>query len=217
MDHATARTNMVESQVRTNKVIDARLIEALREIPRERFAPDRYHATAYVDEDLPLGGGRHMLEPMVLARLIQLATVTAEDHALNIGCVTGYDAAILARLANTVVAIDRDASMVDQARATLIDLGIKNVTFDRADMAGGYPRGAPYDVILMSGAVAGVPPAIFAQLAEGGRLVTVIKRGPGLGHATLCVKAAGVVSGRAVFDAGTPMLPGFVPQESFVF
>ena len=107
-DFATARRNMVECQIRTNKVTDQRLIDALAEVPRERFVPKAYRGVAYVDEDVPLGGGRFLIEPMVLARLIQTARVRPGDSVLDVGCATGYATAILGRLAAGVVGLERE-------------------------------------------------------------------------------------------------------------
>ena len=217
MDYAAARQNMVESQVRTNKVTDARLVDALLKVPRERFVPEKLRGVAYVDEDLPLGGARYLLEPMVLARLLQTAQIKPTDRILDVAPGTGYSSAVLAPLARSVVALEQDARLAEQARSTLDALMLSNVTVVTGDHAAGVAKSAPYDVILLNGAVAGLPPALKAQLADGGRLVAVIKAERGLGQATLFTRVGEAVSSRVIFDAGTPLLPGFIPQESFVF
>jgi protein-L-isoaspartate(D-aspartate) O-methyltransferase len=217
MDYATARLNMVESQVRTNKVTDSKVIDALLAVPRERFVPEKLRGVAYVDEDLPLGGARYLLEPMVLARLLQAAQIKPSHRVLDVGAATGYATAILARLAASVVGLEQEPRLADEARRNLHELMVNNATVVAGDLAAGNPKSAPYDLILVNGAIAGVPPALKAQLAEGGRLATVIKAGAGMGQATLFTRVGDTLSGRVIFDASTPLLPGFVPQESFVF
>jgi protein-L-isoaspartate(D-aspartate) O-methyltransferase len=217
MDYATARLNMVESQVRTNKVTDSKVIDALLAVPRERFVPEKLRGVAYVDEDLPLGGARYLLEPMVLARLLQTAQIKPSHRVLDVGAATGYATAILARLAASVVGLEQEPRLAEEARRNLHELMVNNASIVAGDLAAGNPKSAPYDLILVNGAIAGVPPALKAQLAEGGRLATVIKAGAGMGQATLFTRVGDTLSGRVIFDAGTPLLPGFVPQESFVF
>jgi protein-L-isoaspartate(D-aspartate) O-methyltransferase len=217
IDYAAARLNMVESQIRTNKVTDEALLDAFLAVPRERFVPAALRGTAYVDGDIPLGGGRSMMEPMVLARLLHLAAIERDDAVLEIGCATGYGTALLARLARAVVAIESDPQFVAQAAARLRELGAGNAAVIEAPLVQGYPGRAPYDVIVLQGAVAQVPEAISRQLAEGGRLVAVVHGANGLGQATLMIRAGGVLSGRPIFDAAVALLPGFQPEPSFVF
>ncbi len=217
IDYQAARLSMVESQIRTNKVTDEAVLEAFLAVPRERFVPPALRGTAYVDEDLPLGNGRYLLEPMVFARLVQLAGIVAQDTVLEVGCATGYGTAILARLARHVAGIDSDRQFVDQAAARLRELAIGNASVAEAPLAAGLPNRAPYSVILFEGAVAGIPEAVSRQLGEGGRLVAVVRPGAGVGRATLVVRANGVLAHRTVFDAAAPFLPGFQPAPSFVF
>jgi protein-L-isoaspartate(D-aspartate) O-methyltransferase len=217
LDYRAARLNMVESQLRTNKVTDEAVLDAFLSVPRERFVPEHLGGIAYVDEDIPLGGGRSLMEPMVLARLLQLAAIGREDGVLEIGAATGYASALLSRLAARVVAVESDANLAAIARARLQELQIGNVTLLEGHLEEGYPAGAPYEVMLIGGAVASVPAALARQLAEGGRLVTVVKSSAGMGHGVLMTRVAGALSQRAVFDAGTPFLPGFAPVQSFVF
>jgi protein-L-isoaspartate(D-aspartate) O-methyltransferase len=217
IDYRSARLNMVESQIRPNKVTDPALLEAMLAVPREIFVPEHLRGIAYVDEDVPLGGRRFMMEPMVLSRLLQLAAITPEDVILDIGCATGYASAVMARLGRSVVALEEEPSLAGQAAAQFSRLGIANVALVEGPLTAGYPRHAPYQVILFGGAVAEVPPAIATQLAEGGRLVAVVKEGPGLGKAVLMTRTEGGIGRRIVFDAGTPLLPGFAAQPGFVF
>jgi len=216
-DFAAARHNMVECQVRPNKVTDERVLAAMSELPRERFLPKSRQGVAYVDEDIALGDGRYLMEPMVLARLVQAAAVGPGDLALDVGCASGYSTAVLARLCNTVVALESHAGLVAEATAALAELGIDNAAVFERSLAKGYAKQAPYDVILFGGAVARLPEAIVKQLGEGGRLVAVVADGHGMGKATLFVRRSGVVSSRILFDAATPPLPGFAPEPRFVF
>lgn len=217
VDYAAARLNMVESQLRTNKVTDAALLSAFEEVPRERFLPEALRGIAYIDEDLSLGGGRYLMEPMVLARLLQAAHPGPEDMVLDVGCGPGYAAAILARLAGTVVALECDPELAASANRNLSDLGIDNAVVVEGALGAGYAKQAPYNVILVQGTVAEVPAVLADQLAEGGRLVTIVRDRAGIGRATLVQRSGGVVSGRVLFDASVPALPGFEPEPGFVF
>jgi protein-L-isoaspartate(D-aspartate) O-methyltransferase len=196
------------------------------EIPRERFVPDGMAALAYLDRDLPLDGGtaagvpepasRWLVKPVVLARLIQAADPGPQDRVLVVGCGTGYPAAVLARLAGSVVALEADESLAGRARSVLSALNTRNVTVVTGLFAAGWPTSAPNDIILFDGGVEAVPDAVFSQLAPAGRLVTVVVSGP-VGKATYFQAVNGEVSGRPVFDAMAPVLPGLKKAPAFVF
>ncbi|SMF14663.1 protein-L-isoaspartate(D-aspartate) O-methyltransferase [Tistlia consotensis] len=217
MDYATARLNMVESQLRTNRVFDAALLDAFEALPRERFVPEARRGFAYVDEDLPLGGGRYLMEPMVLGRLIQAAGIEPADSVLDVAGATGYGTALLARLAASVVLLEPDGALAQQAETTLDQLQVDNAVVVTGDPAQGYARQAPYEAIVVEAAVAELPAALLDQLAEGGRLVAPLLERPGLCRAVLARKDGGAVSQRVLFDCSTPVLPGFERQEGFVF
>jgi protein-L-isoaspartate(D-aspartate) O-methyltransferase len=216
MDYAAARRNMVESQLRPNKVTDPALLEAWATLPRELFVPAALRDVAYVDEDIPLGRGRFLMEPMIFGRLVELAAVRPSDAALVIGAGLGYGAALLARIAGRVIALESDHEFARQAAQALQSLGAANVAFVEGPLAEGAPRQAPFDVILFDGAVDRVPPAILNQLAEGGRLAAVVRTG-GIGRATLMTRRGGILASRLAFDAAVPLLPGFEAQPAFVF
>jgi protein-L-isoaspartate(D-aspartate) O-methyltransferase len=217
INYHSARLNMVESQVRPNKVSDPAIIEAMLVVPRERFVPAALRGIAYVDEDIPLGGGRYLMEPMVLGRLLQAAAIAPGDVVLDVGCGSGYASAVMARLARSVVALEEDATLARQCAAALAEFPVPNLTLVEGKLATGYPARAPYNVILINGAVAAIPPAIAGQLANGGRLVTVLQDGAGMGKAVLMSRVDDAFGQRIVFDAGTKLLPGFAAQPGFVF
>jgi protein-L-isoaspartate(D-aspartate) O-methyltransferase len=215
---AAARRNMVDCQLRTNEVTDPLVIAAMAELPREMFVPKTRQGIAYVDEDLPVAPGRWLMEPLVLARLVQALELTPADTVLDIGCATGYDAALLGRLAGSVVAVESDAELADQANLTLSHVASDNVAVVTAPLEQGYAVQAPYDVIFIGGAVARLPDAVTAQLAPHGRLAVVLRASDAApGRAWLYSKSSDRISGRPLFDCGTPYLHGFEPRESFTF
>lgn len=217
-DFALARRNMVDGQLRPNRVTNALVLSAAGELPREQFLPEGLKSVAYSDEDVPLGNGRYLMEPMVLGRLIQTLQPQATDKALVVASGQGYGAALLARLVQSVVGVENDAAMCGSADQTIKALGFANVSLRTDPPEAGAPESGPYDVILIEGAVREIPKAILDQLAEGGRLATVLAGAPGaMGVAQLVVKEGGVTSGRPLFDAGTPVLPGFAPPARFTF
>jgi len=208
---------MVESQIRTNKVTDQRVIAAFEVVPRELFVDEAKRGFAYIDEDLEVAPGRYLMEPMVLARLLQAAAPAAGDIVLDIGCASGYSTAILAQLAETVVGIESDRALRDEANRTLNALDVDNAVVVEGALESGYQKQAPYNVIVFQGAVAEVPETIKRQLAEGGRLVAVICDEAGIGRGTLIQRSGESFSARVLFDAATPLLPGFAREEGFVF
>lgn len=217
IDFEAARRNMVDNQLRPNKVTDSRVIAAMLAVPREKFVPDALRGVAYVDEDVAIGGGRALIEPMVLARLLQAAEIGPNDVVLEIGSATGYTAAVCARLAATVVAVESDPDLIARSGKILSELGADNVVTVAAPLARGYPQQAPYDAIVLSGAVAEVPQAILGQLAKDGRLVAVVAAPGRVPVAVLARNCDGVVSFRTLFDASIPLLPGFAREPGFAF
>jgi protein-L-isoaspartate(D-aspartate) O-methyltransferase len=216
MKFEAARRSMVDSQLRPNKVTDQALLDAMAAIPREQFVPEAFRAAAYVDEDVPLGNGRFLLEPMVLGRLIQTAAPTRSDLVLDVGSATGYGAAVLSRLAATVVGLEIDGAMADRANSALAALGVANAMILQGPLEQGVPRQAPYNVIVIEGLADEVPPMLLGQLADGGRLVAVV-RDRGVGRAMLFTRNGEIVSTRVLFDASVSKLPGLQCQPGFVF
>jgi protein-L-isoaspartate(D-aspartate) O-methyltransferase len=217
MNYAAARRTMVETQIRTNRVRDPLVVGAMSELPRELFLPERLRGIAYADEDIPLGNGRFLIEPLIAALLLQTAAIRSDDVVLTVGC-AGYLAALAASMASAVVALEDDPDLAAQASAVLSELGMNTVAVVEGPLSEGYAKQAPYDVIIFGSAVTAVPDAIAAQLAEHGRMVAVTRKGTrDTGRGTLFIKTAGTLSCREVFDAGIPYLPGFEPQESFTF
>jgi protein-L-isoaspartate(D-aspartate) O-methyltransferase len=227
IDFERARAAMVESQLRTDKVTDRRILSAFAVLPRERFVPEEKRELAYSDAGLEVwpsidgAPARFLLPPVVLARLIQLAAVDAKDAVLDVGCATGYSTAVLARLASIVTAVEAEPELASDAREALHGLGLPNATVVQGALTRGAPEAGPFDVILLNGSVPEVPDALLAQLKEGGRLCAVITGGregrPRQGKATLFVKVEGEASGLPHFDANARALPGFSPAPGFTF
>lgn len=217
-DFHAARQAMIDGQLRTSAVNDNRILDAFAVVPRERFVPDALRGVAYVDEDLPLGNGRWLIEPMVLARLLQFAAIGPTERVLVIGDPSGYAAAIVARLAGRVVVLESDAAAASAARQRLGELGYANVEVVQGRLEQGYAADAPYGAIVLAGATADVPHVLRTQLVEGGRMVGVIRKpGAPMGEAEVMTRLGALLSRRPVFDAGTPYLPGFQPAPSFAF
>lgn len=217
MDHVAARYTMIQNQIRTNRVTDPKIIAAMSELPRERFAPDWARGIAYVDEDIPLNGGRYLTEPLTSALLLQAAEINADDVVLDVGCGTGYISAISARIASAVVALESDAELAARAVATLAELGIETATIVVGPLREGWPAQAPYDVIIFGGAVSAIPANIVGQLAQGGRMVVVVAEDKGLGCGTLLLRQGGTVSRRPIFEAAISVLPEFALEPTFRF
>ena len=222
IDYGRQRQVMVDGQLRVNDVTDQRILAAMLELPREKFVPAARAALAYVDEDISLRGtaagkpARYLLEPMVLAKLVQALAISASDHVLDVGCGSGYSAALLSRLAGSVVALEEDPEFTPIATRLLASLGAANAKVVRGQLSAGAPREGPYDAVLLEGSVEVVPEALTRSLKEGGRLAAVVGSGRSA-KAMLYLRSGDVFSARPVFDAAIPPLPGFAAPKEFVF
>jgi len=216
IDTAAARRLMVDGQVRTADVSNATLLDAMMTIPRERFLPSAQAPLAYADIDVPIANNRVLLKPMVLAKLIQAAGVRDTDHVLDVACGTGYSSAVLARLAGSVIALEEDAELARQAKEALASTRAERVTLALGPLTAGWPTAAPYDVILINGAIEVISPALAHQLKPDGRLACVYGRPPA-GKAMIYRMIEGRPVGPPAFDAAAPLLPDFVAPPAFVF
>ena len=211
-----ARANMIDRQLRPNKVIDHRVLDAVARVRRELFVPEPLRAIAYVDEDIPLGGGRYLMAPLVAARLLQAGVVERSDTMLVVGAGSGYEAAVAALLARTVIALEEDAQLARRAREALVEHGIAGANVVEGPLTQGHRLRAPYDVILFAGAIAELPDEVAGQLAERGRMAAIVRAAGDVGRATLFTRSGGVLARRVMFDAGTPLLPGLAGKPAFV-
>ena len=215
-DFAAARRSMVDSQLKPNQIVDQRVAQAMAEVPRELFVPETLAAVAYVDEDLPIAPGRFLMEPIVFARLLQAAAIEPGDVVLDLGCGTGYSTAVLARLANAVVAIEPDPDLRAHAETVMTKIGADNTAIVNGDLTVGNPDQGPFDVIFLNGAVERIPDGLRDQLADGGRLVAVQVRN-GVGKTMVFERQGKLIGARELFDAAIPVLPGFAVRPGFVF
>src|SRR5258705_7365239 len=215
-DSATQRANMVATQLRTNDVSDARVRGAMSVVPRERFVPDAVKPLAYAERCITLKNSRVMLDARSFGKLLQLATILPDDLVLDLGCGTGYSSAVLSLIAGRVVALEEDAELAAAAEGNLRALGTANAEVVRGPLVQGWPKAAPFDVILINGGIEVEPSGLVKQLKSGGRLVTIWRDGE-VGHARLYVNDDGAVGNRSAFDPQVPVLPRFEKRPSFVF
>jgi protein-L-isoaspartate(D-aspartate) O-methyltransferase len=216
VDFTLQRTNMVESQVRPSDITDRRIIRAMLDVARERFCPASSRATAYMDLDVKVASTRYLTATRVLAKLIQGLDLSETDHVLHVGAATGYSSAILARLAAKVTALEVDAGLAATLAQNVTEFDLKTVTPVAGPLSSGHAAGAPYDAILVDGAVADVPHALLEQLRDGGRMVAVVGTGR-VGRITRWQRRGTAVDTRVLGDAGAPALPGFDRAAAFVF
>jgi protein-L-isoaspartate(D-aspartate) O-methyltransferase len=217
IDFETARNLMVDGQVRPNKVNDRRIIAAMRSLPRERFVPTAQAPLAYSDEDVPLGGGRFLTEPMVIGRMVQVATPRAGDRALVVAAGSGYATALLAACGVSVTALEEDAALLAMARPLLAEFA-PTASLVEGVLAEGWASGAPYDIILVDGAAPMIPPALVAQLAPTGGRIVWVKSIPGtMACAMIGERVGDALASQEVFDCAIPPLPSLRLQPGFVF
>jgi protein-L-isoaspartate(D-aspartate) O-methyltransferase len=215
-DYKTLRTTMVDTQVRPHDVTRFPIIEAMLSVPREVFVPDAMRDLAYVGGTVPLGGGRHLLDPRTIGMMLEVLDINRSHLVLEIGPGLGYTTALLARLAEAVVAVEGDEARAAEAEALLLGQGVDNAALLPGDMTAGNPRNAPYDRIAIFGGVETVPAEIEAQLKDGGLIAAVFMDGD-LGEVRVGHKSGGRVAWRMEFNGSAPVLPGFERTASFVF
>jgi protein-L-isoaspartate(D-aspartate) O-methyltransferase len=213
-DFASRRVMMVDTQVRPSDVTKFPIIEAMLTVPREVYVPDDRREAAYVGENLPLGGGRVLLEPRTLAKLLDAIDLRPGEMVLDLGCGLGYSAAVIARLVGTVVAIEEDEALAADAQRLLSEEGVDNALVLAGPLAAGAAKHAPYDAIMLQGGVETVPDALLGQLKDGGRIGAIFMDGP-LGTAKIGYKSDGHVTWRPVFNATAPVLDGFRKARAF--
>ena len=210
------RDAMVDSQLRPTGVNDPAVIAAFRAVAREDFAPAPLRTLAYLDEDLPIAPGRALIEPMVIGNLLQRAQPRETDRALLLPAGSGYEAAVLARLAGRVSALESDPALAAAARTALAAHG-GGVELVEGPLAQGWPEGAPYDLIVIAGAIEALPDALVAQLADGGRIAAVMVDARGVGRASIGRRAGGAIGFEPFLDVATIRLPGFDRPRAFQF
>jgi protein-L-isoaspartate(D-aspartate) O-methyltransferase len=205
---------MVDTQVRPSDVTKFPIIDAMLGVPREDFLPAALKPTAYVGENIELGGGRVVLEPRTFAKMLDAVDVQPGDMVLDLGPAYGYSTAVAARLAEAVVAVEPDADMAREAEQLLAAAGVDNAAVIEGELSRGDERHGPYDVILVEGGVEEIPETLTAQLREGGRIAAIFQDG-NLGTCRLGYRADGRTSWRFAFNASAPVLPGFARARTF--
>lgn len=213
-EFASRRVMMVDTQVRPSDVTKFPIIDAMLSVPRETFVPDDKREAAYVGENLPLAPGRVVLEARTLAKLLDALDIQPTELVLDVGCGLGYSAAVIARLAETVVAVEEDEALASDAQRILSEEGVDNAVVIAGKLVEGSVKCAPYDVITIEGGVEDVPETILAQLKDGGRIGAVFMEGA-VGMARIGYKMGGRMTWRPVFNAAAPVLPGFAKPRGF--
>lgn len=213
-DYAARRTVMVDTQVRPSDVTKFPIIDAMLSVPREAFVPRRLREAAYLGESLDLGGGRVVLDPRILAKMLDALDIQADDLVLDIGPAYGYSSAVIARMAEAVVGVESDAEIAEEAQRLLSEHDADNVIVQQADLTAGAPDHGPYDVVVLQGGVEHLPEAITAQVKESGRIACLFMEGE-LGVVRIGYKHDGWINWRDSFNAGAPVMPGFERQSEF--
>lgn len=213
-----SRKNMVDCQLRPNKVTDERVLTAFETLPREEFVPRNQRAIAYVDEDLPLPGGRSMMEPMVLSRIVQALDVQQHHSVLVVGGSTGYATAIMAWLADSVISIETRTQLVEKSQETLVACGLDNAVAIKGRLTDGFAKEAPYHRILIEGSVETVPDTLLDQLSADGMLAAIWRPAQHpVGVASIWARAGNGFARKPLFDAQVPLLDEFRAKREFIF
>lgn len=213
-DFAARRRMMVDNQVRPSDVTKFPIIDAMLAVPREIFVPDSLREAAYAGDNVDLGRGRVLLEPRTLAKMLDALAVGPDELVMDVGSALGYSAAVVARMAEAVVAVEEDEAMAGEAQTLLADIGADNVVLHVGPLAEGAAEHGPYDVIIVQGGVGTLPDALAAQLKDGGRIACLFMEGA-LGAVRIGYKSGGALTWRFAFNAGAPVLPGFERHTAF--
>ncbi|MDG1067409.1 MAG: protein-L-isoaspartate O-methyltransferase [Sulfitobacter sp.] len=213
-DFSKRRTMMVDTQVRPSDVTKFPIIDAMLTVAREDFVPAAKREAAYVGENLDLGRGRMLVEPRTLAKMLDALAIDGDELVLDVGCALGYSTAVIARMAQAVVAVEQDEDMAREAQDALMAAGADNAVVHEGALTEGAPKDGPYDVIVVQGGVSEVPAALTDQLKEGGRIAALFMNGA-LGEVRVGYKREGRISWRLAFNATAPVLPGFEKEMTF--
>jgi protein-L-isoaspartate(D-aspartate) O-methyltransferase len=216
IDYRAVREAMVDTQVRTSDVARYPILDALLRVPREEYVPEEKKPVAYLGEHLPLGEGRVLLDPRTFAKMLDVLDVGPNDLVLDVGAGYGYSSAVLARLAEAVIALEEDPEMASEAEARLIEHGVDSAVVHRGPLVKGAPEHGPYDVIIIEGGVEQVPEALTAQLKRGGRIIAIHMDG-NFGQTRLGRRWENGVGWRRSFDAAAPLIPSFAAAKAFEF
>jgi len=209
---------MVDCQIRPSDVTKYPIIDAMLRVRREEFVPNSLREIAYAGGDISLGAGRVVMDPRVLAKMLDAVDLAQDDLVLEIGCGLGYCAAIIGHLAEAVIAVEEDTGLAGEAETNLADQSVDNVAIVIGPLVEGAKKHGPYDAVVVNGGVANIPAAVLAQLKDGGRISAVFmdtESGQNAGQVRVGVKTANGVAWRTVFDATAPILPGFEQHEEF--
>ncbi len=215
-DFTTRRTMMVDTQVRPSDVTKFPIIDAMLSVPRESFVPAAQREAAYMGENLDLGGGRVLLEPRTLAKMLDALDISNDELVLDVGAALGYSSAVIAHMAEAVVAVEENEDMASEAQDALTEVGVDNVILHVGPLADGAAQHGPYDVVIVQGGIGTLSAQLEDQIKEGGR-VACLFMDKALGEVRIGHKAGGTISWRMSFNAGAPVLPGFAKEQVFEF
>ena len=213
-DFAARRTMMVDNQIRPSDVTKFPIIDAMLSVPREVFVPADRQEAAYLGDNIDLGNGRIIFEPRTFAKILDALDVQPDDLVLAIGAGAGYSAAVLSRMAEAVIALEEDESLLGEAQTALTEVGADNVVLHEGALTAGAAELGPYDAIFIEGAVEHLPDAITDQLKDGGRIAALFLEGR-LGVVRIGYRIDGQITWRFAFNAGAPVLPGFRKHQAF--
>ena len=218
MEYEIARKNMVENQIRANKVTSLNVINAFLDVPREKFVPDALQEISYVDEDIQLSRNRFMMKPMILARLFQSLNLKGNENILHVGSNSGYGSAILSRMCSSVISLESDKKLFETSIHTFSNMGFDNVVPLHGSMENGVEKEAPFDIIFIEGSIETEPKSLFGQLNENGKLIAIIRPvNIKIGKAKLFFKISNEIGLENLFDAQVSKLSIFKSKTKFSF